>query len=94
MTPGNPDELLSFNSAICKIPLELLSQFRTVSIVKPDLRLTLEVLLISQGFQKAAELAKKTMLLFDLLRQLIGTNAPITDSTEHMSKYNNIMYVK
>ncbi len=86
VTCNNPEKLLCYNAAVCKLPIELLNQFRTVSIVKPDLKLTLEALLISQGFHEARQLAHKTIILFDMSRQLIGTNTPIGDSTEHLSK--------
>ena len=46
---GNPEKLLSFNSAIAGLPDSLLKSFRTVSIITPDLRPMLEVLLLCQG---------------------------------------------
>ena len=46
---NNPEKLLLFNSVLSTLPNDLLAHFRTVSMVKPDLRLTMEVQLLSQG---------------------------------------------
>lgn len=81
---SNPDKLLQLDSAISSLPTELLAEFRTVSILKPDLRLHIEVLLTSQGFHSAQELAHKVTLLYDMGRQLIGANALIATNTNHL----------
>lgn len=47
--PGNPDKLLLYPSITAALPDYIMTQFRTVTIVQPDLHLTLEVMLCSQG---------------------------------------------
>lgn len=47
--PGNPDALLLYPSATAHLPDYIMAQFRTISIVKPDLQLALEVMLCGQG---------------------------------------------
>lgn len=46
---GNPDALLLYPSATAALPDYIMIQFRTISIIKPDLHLALEVMLCSQG---------------------------------------------
>ena len=46
---NNPEKLLLFNSVVSRLPKDLLVQFRTISMLKPDLQLTMEVMLLSQG---------------------------------------------
>ncbi|XP_023931015.1 dynein beta chain, ciliary-like [Lingula anatina] len=79
-TAGVPEKLMLFNSAVSALPNELLDQFRTVTLTKPDLRLVVEVMLISQGFTRARELAHKTVLLYEMCSKLVGTNTPIKDN--------------
>lgn len=45
----NPDKLLLFPSVTATMPSYVMRQFRTISIPKPDLKLSLEVMLFSQG---------------------------------------------
>ncbi|ELU01783.1 hypothetical protein CAPTEDRAFT_107817, partial [Capitella teleta] len=47
--PSNPENVLIFHSVASTLPQDLLVQFRAVSLVKPDNRFTMEVLLLSQG---------------------------------------------
>ncbi|XP_052060514.1 uncharacterized protein LOC127700861 isoform X4 [Mytilus californianus] len=77
---GNPDALLLYPSATAALPDYIMNQFRTISIIKPDLHLALEVMLCSQGFLGARELARKTMSLYELYRRLLGTNVPISEN--------------
>lgn len=49
LKPYNPDKLLLFHSTMSELPETLLQQFRTVSMLQPDLQLTVQVLLLSQG---------------------------------------------
>ncbi|KAK2150973.1 hypothetical protein LSH36_380g01065, partial [Paralvinella palmiformis] len=64
---------------------EFTAQFRMISLVKPDLKLMVEVLLLSQGFISAGELARKVIILYDMCRQIIGTNTPLVNETSHLS---------
>ncbi|XP_064650622.1 uncharacterized protein LOC135502065 isoform X3 [Lineus longissimus] len=88
VTPSNPENLLLFKSSLALIPSTVLSQFRTVSVVKPDINLIVEVLLLSQGFFKARELAQKVVAAYDICRKLLGTNAPITEEVKLGSESN------
>ena len=45
----NPDKLLLYPSVTAVLPNYIMRQFRTISIPKPDLKLSLEVMLFSQG---------------------------------------------
>ncbi|CAH1797693.1 unnamed protein product [Owenia fusiformis] len=77
---GNPEKLLLFNSRLSKLPATILNQFRAIAIMRPDMRLTLECMLASQGFLNAGELAHKVTLLYEMCRKLIGTDSPITSN--------------
>ena len=46
---GDPEKLLSFTSSVGALPEGLLRQFRTVSMLQPDLPLLMDVLLTSKG---------------------------------------------
>nr|XP_022320176.1 dynein beta chain, flagellar outer arm-like isoform X6 [Crassostrea virginica] len=77
--PGNPDKLLLYPSVTAALPDYIMTQFRTVTIVQPDLYLTLEVMLCSQGFIHGRELAKKTMMVYEMCRKLLGTTQFISE---------------
>eukprot|EP00105_Crassostrea_gigas_P044993 XP_019929141.1 PREDICTED: dynein beta chain, ciliary isoform X4 [Crassostrea gigas] len=77
--PGNPDKLLLYPSVTAALPDYIMTQFRTVTIVQPDLHLTLEVMLCSQGFIHGRELAKKTMMVYEMCRKLLGTTQFISE---------------
>lgn len=47
--PGNPENLLMYPSATAALPDYVMVQFRTVSVIQPNLHLSLEVMLFSQG---------------------------------------------
>ncbi|KAK3108743.1 hypothetical protein FSP39_014630 [Pinctada imbricata] len=81
--PGNPDKILLYPAATAKLPDHVMTQFRTVSVTQPDLHLSLEVMLCSQGFLGGRQLAKKTMMLYELCRKLLGTNSPISELVYH-----------
>ncbi|XP_056010102.1 uncharacterized protein LOC125667097 [Ostrea edulis] len=78
--PGNPDKLLLYPSVTAALPDYIMTQFRTVTIVQPDLHLTLEVMLCSQGFIHGRELAKKTMMVYEMCRKLLGTTQYISEN--------------
>ena len=86
ITTNDPEKLLKFDAAVAVLPTELLSQFRTVVIQKPALQLQMEVMLVSQGFHKAQDLARKIRMLCEMSKNLIGVDAAVTNSTEHLSK--------
>ncbi|KAL3885754.1 hypothetical protein ACJMK2_025795 [Sinanodonta woodiana] len=75
----NPEKLLLFPSVTACLPDYIMLLFRTISIPKPDMKLTLEVLLLSQGFVNGRELSKKTMTLCELCCKVLGTNTPVLD---------------
>ncbi|XP_052258855.1 uncharacterized protein LOC127863384 isoform X2 [Dreissena polymorpha] len=76
----NPDKLMIFPSVTATLPDYVISQFRVVSVARPDLRMCLEVMLFSQGFINGTELAEKTMVLKELSCKLLGTNTFITEN--------------
>ncbi|XP_069115919.1 uncharacterized protein [Argopecten irradians] len=87
--PGNPEKLLLYSSSTAAIPDYIMVQFRTISVLQPDLQLALEVMLSSQGFVSARVLAKKTMTLYELCRRLMGTNVFITENITLGSDVNH-----
>jgi len=54
------------------LPYNLLAQFRTVAMMKPDKQLIAEVMLHSYGFQQASLLAKKVVTSFRLFSELLS----------------------
>ena len=86
---NDPENLLYFKSAAAQLPSELLKQYRIVSLVTPDVGLMVEINLVARGFLNARELARKVTILFDTCKQVLGTMAPITNSTSHLSTSPN-----
>ncbi|KAL5020323.1 hypothetical protein ScPMuIL_003215 [Solemya velum] len=76
----DPDKLLMYTSATASLPDYILKAFRLVSVVKPDLQVSLEVMLFSHGFVNGQILAHKTMMLIDMCGKLLGTNAYISEN--------------
>lgn len=48
------------------LPENLKQLFRQLAMIQPDRKLIAEVMMFSQGFAQAEELAQKTILLFDM----------------------------
>ncbi|XP_006816781.1 dynein beta chain, ciliary-like, partial [Saccoglossus kowalevskii] len=74
---NNPEKHLLFNSSVTSLPPNLVKSFRIVSVSKPDFRISLEVMLLSQGFLSASELSYKLLTLQELASNLLSTVPPI-----------------
>ena len=49
MTTTSPDVEPIFPSVVAQLPYDVIKQFRQFSILKPDLKLTVEAMLLAQG---------------------------------------------
>ncbi|XP_033103095.1 dynein heavy chain 9, axonemal-like [Anneissia japonica] len=71
LTTSAAEKRLILNSSVAQLPPSLVAAFRTVSIQNPDFRIAVEVLLLSQGFVRAGELAKKLLTLREMYNKMI-----------------------
>jgi dynein heavy chain len=55
-----------------ELPENLKALFRSCAMVVPDLMLICENMLLSEGYEKARELAKKFVTLYDLSKTLLS----------------------
>ncbi|KAH9514965.1 hypothetical protein Btru_021540, partial [Bulinus truncatus] len=78
--PRNSDNLLIYPSAAAKLPDSILNNFRVISLTKPDLMLSLEAFLLSQGFEYGKELAWKIVQLYETCSNMFGTNTFISNN--------------
>ncbi|GFO25145.1 dynein beta chain, ciliary-like, partial [Plakobranchus ocellatus] len=78
--PHDSDRLLIYPSAAAQLPDSILNQFRVISLAKPDLLLSLQVMLFSQGFLYGRELAWKTNQLYETCQHMFGTNTFVTSN--------------
>ncbi|XP_071959570.1 uncharacterized protein [Antedon mediterranea] len=71
LTTSAAEKRLILNSSVAQLPPSLVTSFRTVSIQNPDFGIAVEVLLLSQGFVRATELAKKLLTLREMYNKMI-----------------------
>ncbi|XP_055866060.1 uncharacterized protein LOC106055129 isoform X2 [Biomphalaria glabrata] len=90
--PRNSDNLFIYPSATAKLPDSILKQFRVVSFTKPDLLLSLEVSLFSQGFVYSKDLAWKIVQLYETCGNMFGTNTFISNHISLGSTRNASFY--
>nr|XP_054761006.1 dynein heavy chain, cytoplasmic-like [Lytechinus pictus] len=85
---SNIDRHLVLNSTMSMLPSDLTGLFRTVSITSPDFRISMEIILLSQGFRQAAELSSRLASLREMYIKII----PMGLTVNNDNKLRNAAY--